>query len=116
MPQHGIGDFNKVITGACSLKQRAKQHEQKDEARGNPKCNAKHALSAQPLVRRQLTEAHAFMGNHIRHIGAGNRVCDEDRSNDSQREPERPTRGFQQKHETDKRNPQILGDRRAGPR
>ena len=65
---------------------------------------------------RQLAQTGPFVGNHIRHIGAGQRVDKEHTSNDGQRQPQCAASCFQKQYQTTKCNDQVLGNRRARTR
>ena len=53
MPEQRDRDLHHPIAAAGFVEQRAKQHEQKDEAGGDAERDAEHALGDQPLVRRK---------------------------------------------------------------
>ena len=88
-------DLQHVVTRAREVEQRAEQHEEEDELHRDAERDAVHALGREPEVRDEARHRRALVLDHVRHVGAGKDVEQEESRRDQHAEAHRPARGLE---------------------
>jgi hypothetical protein len=105
-----------VVAAACAVEQRAEEHVHKYGAGGDAERDAVDAFGGEPQVRQQPVQAGALVRDHVGHVGAEHRVCDEDGRQNRHRPADRAAGGFQQQQQASAGNDDVLQVRLARPR
>ena len=108
--------LDEVVAGARLVEQRAEQHEEEDEARGNAQRDAEHALGGEPLVRHALGERGALVRDHVGHVRPAEDVGEEHDRDDRHRRSQRASRGLEQQDDADHRGHEVERRRLPGTR
>ena len=112
--QQAEGELDEVMARTGALEQGAKQHEQEDEAGGDPEGDAEHPFGGDPLVVGQRMQAHPAVGQQGRHPGTGQAVGQEDDGDDRQGRAQGAAGRFQQERNADAGHREVHGGQVAG--
>ncbi len=115
VPQQREGHLDEVVTGPGLVEQGAEQHEEEDEAGGDPQGDAEDPLGRQPLVVDQAVEAYPPVSEDARHMGPEQRIDDKHRGHDRKRRPQGAARRLQQQQDAHHADHHVLGQGRPGP-
>ena len=76
MTKSGKSRPDKIVAGSSSLKQRSKEHKHENHSGRNSQSNTKHTFCSEPVMGHAFYKTRPFMGNNVRHMGAGKGVQD----------------------------------------
>ena len=107
------GDAVEEIDHPCMLEEASKQDEQEDVRRRDQRRNPEQAFGAEKKLTDDLVEAVPAMCDHARQELAEQTVREKQAADDGQRNAQHPPRGFEDEHDEDRPDNEVLRARIA---